>query len=166
MIRQFTKQKDCLVCLGCCSFFDPDSCWSPLLLEEEASGLKQDALLEKGTLPPFKVPLVATTQGANNFLCSFFEPSSNKCIIYSRRPFECQLYPFLVNRTENGVFLAADLNCPVVKEAHKTEEFKDYAAYLIELLNSPRYLEILNRNPHIVRRYGKVINMGPLKISL
>jgi len=163
MIRQFTSRKDCLSCRGCCSFFDASSCWTPVFLEEEALELKKRGVLKKSP-EELKVPLVSTTSGANNFICSFFDAATLQCGIYEYRPFECQLYPFLINRTREKVFLSADLNCPVVKRSHQTKEFKDYAGYLTEFLNSPPCLKALGKNPQVVREYGNVIDIAQLNI--
>lgn len=163
MIRQFTSREDCLSCRGCCSFFDASSCWTPVFLEEEALELKKRGLLKKTPLE-FKVPLVSWPSGSNNFICSFFDAPSSQCRIYSYRPFECRLYPFLINRSQKKVFLSADLNCPVVKRSCNTKEFKDYADYLARLLNSTPYLKILTSNPQVVREYGNVIDIAQLNI--
>lgn len=166
MMRQLVPQEACLNCLGCCRFLKPDSCWSPLLLEEEAQGLTQKRLLKENFRDNYKIPLVPVTTEKKNFLCLFFDPVSNKCRIYPFRPFECQLYPFLINRKEKEIFLSVDLNCPFVKERYNAAEFKEYAGYLAELLGSPRYEALLGNNPQIAQRYEGVLDLALLKSAL
>ena len=72
------------------------------------------------------------------------------------RPFECQLYPFLLNLRGKKIILTVDLNCPYVKEKMNTPEFKEYVSYLTAFLNSPEQLEILKDNPHILQAYEDV----------
>jgi Fe-S-cluster containining protein len=50
------------------------------------------------------------------FICSFLNLNDNKCKIYARRPFECQLYPFLINLKGKRIILNLDLNCQYLKE--------------------------------------------------
>ncbi|MFA4842742.1 MAG: YkgJ family cysteine cluster protein, partial [Candidatus Omnitrophota bacterium] len=102
MIKQIIPQEVCLKCQGCCRFSEKDSVWSPSLLDEEAESLGQKKIL-----------LIASAAG-NVFFCSFFEPEKNACKIYSRRPFECQLYPFLLKRKDKKTFLAVDPKCPFI----------------------------------------------------
>ncbi|MBM3254715.1 MAG: YkgJ family cysteine cluster protein [Candidatus Omnitrophica bacterium] len=166
MIKQFIAQDFCLKCLGCCRFREPDSCWSPRFLKEEAGELASRNLLNKEQASSDKVPLRLGSEVDKNFLCLFLNPSSNRCQIYSSRPFECQLYPFLINRKGEKIILSVDLNCPFVKERRSTLEFREYAAYLSELLNSPHYQKLLLDNPQIVQKYDGVLELSQLGIIL
>ena len=163
MIKQFIPQEICLECRGCCRFNQRDSVWSPALLNEEA----QELLRNK--IPPLfistdKKILLGQLAGEGNFACSFLRPEENLCKIYPRRPFECQLYPFLINRKGAKVFLALDLHCPFAAKKIKTRDFKGYVLYLTEFLNSPPQAEILKNNPQIIQVYPEALGLGELKI--
>ena len=95
----------------------------------------------------------------------FLSPAENKCKIYLNRPFECQLYPFLINRRAEGVFLAVDLNCPFASQHLNHPEFKKYLDYLKGFLDSPKQLGILKRNPQILQSYEGVSDLLPLEIK-
>lgn len=43
--------------------------------------------------------------------CVFFK--AGRCVIYDRRPFECQIYPFILDLSKGGVVLVLDVhaNC-------------------------------------------------------
>jgi Fe-S-cluster containining protein len=164
MIRQFVPQEACLKCQGCCRFSQVDSIWSPCLLDEEI----QD-LLDKDIPPAListdkKIRPVAHPQG-KGFICTFFNTQENKCKIYAYRPFECQLYPFLINLRGKKVLLTVDLNCPYIKDKLETKELKEYSEYLASFLNSPSQVRILKENPHLIQAYEAVSDLVELDIG-
>lgn len=150
-LKQFVLSGFCLKCAGCCRFDQEDTIWSPRLLNKEKERLGK------------KIHLIPNPK-QGNFLCSFLNIQNNKCKTYSFRPFECQLYPFLINRKEEDIFLAVDLKCPFVKKNLKDPRFKEYTQYLNDFLNSPRQLNILKNNPQIIQVYTEVLNLTKLKI--
>jgi Fe-S-cluster containining protein len=161
VIKQIVPQEVCLKCQGCCRFSEQDSVWLPHLLGEEIQELL------KKNFPPSLISQDKNIRSVpypkqNNFICSFFQPKDNKCAIYAFRPFECQLYPFLVNRKDDNVFLAVDLRCPFVKESLESQEFKEYIRYLTSFFNSPRRIKILKNNPQIIQIYEDVLNLAEL----
>jgi len=150
-MKQFLKSDICLKCQGCCRFSAEDSAWVPNLLAEEAGYCGQGN----------KIKVVPSEKG---FLCSFLEGSSNKCRIYPGRPLECQLYPFLINRQGNEIFLAVDLNCPFAQEHFNQPEFKEYSEYLRDFLNSPEQLRVFKKNPQMLESYQGINNLLLLEI--
>lgn len=157
MIKQFVPSEYCLKCLGCCRFSKQDSVWSPCLLEEEAV-----ELVDKEGIPPVsisinrKLQLIPNPQG-NGFICPFLRIEDNHCQIYFNRPFECQLYPFLLNMRNNKIWLTVDLNCPFIKEKINSPEFKEYVGYLAAHLNSPKKCALLKNNPNLLQAYEDVL---------
>ena len=163
MIKQVTTHNYCLNCNGCCRFSEQDSVWLPCLLNEETQELL------KKNFPPSLISQDKKIRSLpnpkhNNFVCSFFQPKDNKCAIYAFRPFECQLYPFVINRKADKVFLALDLRCPFVKENLESQKFKEYIRYLTAFFNSPRTIEILKNNPQITQIYKGVLNLAELNL--
>lgn len=161
MIEQFVPQEACLKCQGCCRFAQEDSVWVPSLLNEEIEKLL------KGSFPPSLLSLdkkirAISFKNEGIYICALFNPEENKCKIYEYRPFECQLYPFLINRKEDKVFLALDLKCPFAKDKVNTREFQEYSRYLSGLLKTPQYLEILKNNPHAIQAYAEVLDLSEL----
>lgn len=152
MIKQLIPQGYCLRCNGCCRFKQADSIWLPSLLKEEP---QVETICRK-----------VSGLGENNFICSFFSLETNQCKIYSRRPFECQLYPFLIHRKAKDVFLAVHLQCPYIDEILKNQKFKKYTRYLTDLLDSPTYRDILRNNPQIIKEYPGVLNLAKLELML
>lgn len=157
-IKQFIPQDVCLNCKGCCRFLRADSVWSPCLLDEEVQNLLDKDIPAANISIDRKLLLIEAPDG-QGYLCPFLEVKDNKCRTYDSRPFECQLYPFLLNLRRGKVLLTADLNCPYVKEKLKSKEFKEYVDYLTELLNSPTQLEIIKDNPHILQTYEDVLEI-------
>lgn len=145
-LQQFIPEDFCLACKGCCRFVQQNSVWLPRLLEEEKNKIG-------------RIDVVANPR-EENFICGFLNKEDNKCKIYHTRPFECQLYPFVLDRKGNNIFLAVDLNCAFVKEGWKNQEFKEYAQRLIELIKSPGCLNILKNNPQIIQEYTGVLDVA------
>ena len=163
MIKQIVPEEVCLKCRGCCRFSQQDSAWLPGLLDEEI-----EELLKK-SFPPSLISQEKKIRSEphpeeNNFICSFFQAQDNKCKIYVFRPFECQLYPFLINQKGIKVFLAVDLKCPFVQENLESPKFKRYIQDLTDLLNSPGRRKILRDNPQVIQAYAGTLNLAELKL--
>ena len=146
MIKQIIPQGYCLKCQGCCRFKEADSIWAPAL--------------------PYgkKIKLTPCDSEVNNFLCPFLNIQDNKCRIYAARPFDCQLYPFLINRKGKNIFLALDENCAFVKENPKAPVLMEYAGALAKLFNSPQYKKPFKDNPQVIQEYPGVFNLIELLI--
>jgi len=164
VIKQFVPQEFCLKCRGCCRFKEANSVWSPCLLDKE-----MQTLLDKKGIPTASISIdrriqpIANPQGAD-FICPFLETLNNKCKIYSIRPFECQLYPFLINLRKDKVLLTVDLNCPYVYEKINSQEAKDYIIYLTHYLNSASLRSLLKDNPQIIQAYEEVREVAELSL--
>ena len=156
MIKQFVPSEACLRCQGCCRFRDELSVWSPCLLDEEVVDLSDSKDICAVSVSIDKRLLLLPHPTGDGFICPFLDIGDNKCRIYATRPFECQLYPFLLNLRGKKIILTVDLNCPYIKEKMNTPEFKEYVEYLTAFLNSPVQLEILKDNPHILQAYEEV----------
>jgi len=162
VIKQFVPQEFCLNCKGCCRFKEADSIWRPCLLDEEIQ-----ELLDKQGFPPASISidrrlqLIANPDG-QDFICPFLCIRDNKCKIYAARPFECQLYPFLINLRPGKLLLTVDLNCPYIYEKIDSREAKEYIIYLAGWLNSPKMLKMLKDNPQIIQAYEEVREVAEL----
>lgn len=163
MIKQAIPQEYCLNCRGCCRFKEDNSVWLPCLLEEEI----QDLLDKK--IPPVSISIDKKIQpvlapSGEGFICAFLDHTKNICRIYEYRPFECQLYPFLLNLRGKKVILTVDLNCPYIAEHLNSKEFKEYTDYLTAHLNSKEQTGILKNNPHLLQAYEEVVEVVELNL--
>ena len=164
MIKQFVPSDACIKCQGCCRFKEINSVWSPCLLDEEIQ-----ELLDKKGIPVVSISIsrricpVASPNGVD-FVCPYLGIPDNKCQIYDSRPFECQLYPFLINLRKDKVLLTVDLNCPYVYEKINSREIEDYITYLAGYLNSPKQLKMLKNNPQIIQAYEEVREVAELNL--
>jgi Fe-S-cluster containining protein len=162
-MKQFVSSAFCLKCKLCCRFVHRDSVWIPHLTDQDISVLSKDTeahhfISRQKTIDP--VPMM----DKDLYVCPLFTTANSKCRIYETRPFECLLYPFLINRKEGMPFLAVDINCPYVEERLGLPEFKSYVTYLTDLLTSPEWLAILRANPGIVHSYEGARNLVRLDI--
>jgi Fe-S-cluster containining protein len=133
-------------------------------LDEEIQGLLDKPGIPSAALSvDHRLKLVADPSG-EGFICPFLEASSNKCGIYNNHPFECRLYPFLINFRKGKVLLTVDLNCPYVYENINSQAARDYIAYLTDYLNSRPLRLMLKNNPQIIQAYEEVREVAELEL--
>lgn len=161
-LEQFIPEAVCLACTGCCRFSCPDTPWSPRLLKEETERFLENNVPPAILASEGKIRL--ESRGEECFICSLFEPAGNSCTVYAFRPFECRLYPFLINRRENKVFVAVDTGCPFVQKKLNSKEFKEYQRLLVDFLNTPAILMCLKDNPQIIQSYANVLDLSELNL--
>jgi len=163
VIDQFVPQDFCLKCKGCCRFKEKESVWSPCLLDEEVLDLIDKPGIPAASISAGRKLLLVPEKEGELFLCPFLNPADNNCQIYKIRPFECQLYPFLLNMRHGKIFLTVDINCPYVKDRLDSPEFREYALCLTKLLNSKKVLTMLKDNPQVLQAYEDVLNIVELE---
>jgi len=163
VIKQFIPSRVCVKCQGCCRFIEADSVWRPLLLENEAKTLVKNKESAHCITQDKRICLFPY-KNQDIFYCAFFDACKNKCKIYLKRPFDCQLYPFLINRRDKKVFLSVDLNCPFINESIESKSFQKYASYLAKLLTSKKYRSILKNNPQVIQCYPEVKDIAELDL--
>jgi Fe-S-cluster containining protein len=158
-IKQFLTAEICLECEGCCRFSEQDSIWLPALLDEEIKAVCRDNTAKDSISSSKKIKSFPHKDG---YSCCLFDPENNQCKIYNSRPFECRLYPFLINQTQSGTFLAVDLRCPFIKDELEKKEFKDYLNYLISFLSLPVVAFTMKQNPQVFTDYSQDANLKNL----
>jgi Fe-S-cluster containining protein len=164
MIKQVIPKEYCLKCKGCCRYSQRESVWSPCLLDDEIQALVDKDIpcayisMERKIMP---VP----SGSMDGFICPFLKEEDNRCQIYDARPFECQIYPFLINLRGKKALLTVDLNCPYIADYSKTNEFKEYVEFLAGYLNSAEQIKILKENPQIIQAYESVLDLIELEAT-
>lgn len=159
-LRQFVPQEVCLSCDGCCRFKEETSSWRPKVGPEELAlsskaASKPLAELILGPATVDRNGYIKTVSCHGQHLCSFFKQDDNTCRIYSARPFECQLYPFILSREPEGApAIFAHINCPHIQATLGTPEFKDYVEYLKEFFTGAPVRDFLKRNPVLIGDYA------------
>lgn len=167
-LKPFVPQGVCLSCDGCCRYPEKETVWAPLFLFEEILELTQKNILPSClfTHPDIRRKRAARIDLISHedfFICPCFETSDHKCKIYSFRPLECRLYPFLLTRKGNEVFLAFDKKCPYMRQDAKGKTQEAYVRYLRGFLRSEEFLRLAKNNPEIVSVYPQDLEiLGPL----
>jgi Fe-S-cluster containining protein len=149
-IEQLIPDGYCMRCRGCCRFSRRQGPWLVHLLDAEKGlrdkiGIVEHAVKEEA---PFR--------------CSSLDADTNACAIYGFRPFECRLYPFVLNRKDSRFFLSVDRNCPYVKEQEHSETFTAYAARLAVWLRKAETRTLLRENSAIFQPYPDVCDIAEL----
>ncbi len=162
MMKQFVPSDFCLKCRSCCRFRDADSVWSPCLLDEEIQEFIDKDIPAVSISADRRLGLLPAPSG-EGFICPFLKDEDNHCQVYAKRPFECQLYPFLLNLRSGKVLLTIDLNCPYASANINTPQMREYILYLTAYLNEKKQLRMLKDNPQIIQAYEEVREVAELQ---
>lgn len=162
LTKQFVPQEVCLACDGCCRFKDANSPWRPKVSVDEIYKWRYDnpSLSEK-IFSDQRLDgegYIKTKKVQGQCQCSFFDAKSNTCQVYGNRPFQCQLYPFILTKTDKGFGVSVHLSCPFIQETFGKDTFNDYAAYLKEYFHKEEVLKFLNHNPSLFDDYSAYEN--------
>lgn len=141
-IPQFTQNEVCLLCEGCCRFIEEKSIWRPKA--EKGSRLQTNSVNNYLNLKKDK----------DIFLCSYFEKKDNKCREYLTRPFECRLYPFLIYKQEDGIFLGVHCACPYVQTKQNSRDFESYVSSLEKYFAKKEVINFIKENKHLASDYS------------
>jgi len=154
-VRPLVSSDVCLSCDGCCRFKEEQSSWRPKLAKEEAAhGAKMGLPIEifsKNTSWPDGSVHTMICNGQH--VCRFFSPELNSCSIYRARPFECQLYPFVLSKQDHQIQLCVHLACPFVQEKRNDPSFDVYVDYLKVFFRKPKMIDFIRRNPFLAGDY-------------
>ncbi len=150
-LKQFVPSEVCLQCDGCCRFKSADSPWRPKLGQGERAGLA--ATITAGDWLDDDSH-IKTLRQCGEDMCRFFNASDHTCQVYSARPFECALYPFVLSRSAAGIDVHAHLSCPYVQDTEALAAFEEYIGYLKNYFQSAAVQDFLKRNAGLVHDYS------------
>lgn len=155
-INQFVPSEVCLKCDGCCRFKEPGTIWRPKMTDEEAADAKASGLAAKILWEETfdEANFIRTKPGCGEHLCQFFNPADHTCGIYRARPFECELYPYVISRGKDSVGLYIHLNCPYVQTSYHTAAMVHYHEYLKSFFGRPDVQGFLKRNREFLNDYS------------
>ena len=133
-LKQFVHSDYCLKCVGCCSFLENPTIWAP-------QGFR----------------LVKTNDG---YRCEHLKEENNCCAIYSQRPLDCRLYPFLLVRKCGNLHLGLHKSCCFVEEKQPASaDIQAYAQYLKNRLNAASLISAIRENPEIAADYQENVEL-------
>jgi len=100
-----------------------------------------------------QIALVPDEEG-DGFHCPAFDPASARCLIYDRRPFDCQLYPLALmwNERHDEVVLGWDSKCPFLGE-QIPDSIQRHADQAMARLNDSDLLGTLADHPRLIGRF-------------
>ena len=147
MLKQIIPSNICLSCDVCCRFLDKDADLRPFFLAHEITS-KIKPYLDKTSRLELK-------EFQNMYICPFFNTKSNKCAIYSKRPFDCQLYPFAVmfDEKHEKIVLGIDKKCPFALNPENTRLIKENFHYLVDLLEKKENASLIAKNPSFIGNF-------------
>ena len=149
-LKQFVPSEVCLKCDGCCRYKEVDSAWRPKLGQDDQKDLAVlitagDALDTEG--------YIKTIQSCGQHFCRFLNGADNTCGIYTKRPFECSVYPFIISKTPDAVKVYVHLSCPYVQDHLPRPDYETYVAYLKDFFRREDIRGFLIRNKGMFHDY-------------
>lgn len=149
--KQLVPSEVCLKCKGCCRYKEADSIWRPKLGEGDQKDLAQ--LITAGDVLDHQ-GYIKTIQACGEHFCRFLNQGDNTCGIYSQRPFECSLYPFILSKTLDTVKVYVHLSCPYVQDHMGRSEFESHLSYLKQFFHRTDVREFLSHNRGMFHDYS------------
>jgi len=135
-LKQFVPSGYCLRCLGCCRFSANPTIWA--------------------------TPACRLVESSAGYRCEHLNENDSRCAIYSKRPLDCRLYPFLLVKRNGSLSLGLHKSCFFVEE--KRPNIREYAGYLKKALSRPEAISELGKNPEICADYREnveiVVDLG------
>jgi len=150
-LKQFVPSEVCLKCKGCCRYKEADSIWRPKLGQDDQTSLAE--LITAGDVLDAQA-YIKTIQVCGDHFCRFLNGGDSTCSIYSKRPFECSLYPFILSQTPDAVRVYVHLACPYVQDYLSRAIYDSYVAYLKEFFHRPDIREFLSMNKAMFHDYS------------
>ncbi len=149
-MESITDSADCRKCNECCKFRAGEEYFAPVFTEEELAKIEKDS--EKANFNQFGTVKQAKLVKINDdlFACPFYSVDNGLCAIYKNRPFDCRIYPFLVARKNNKVYLTAFREaCPSL-EKKGNAKIKDYIRTLCAWLQKDENLKMFSKFPDLI----------------
>lgn len=150
-IKQFVPSGICLKCNGCCRYKEADSAWRPRLGPDDRANLA--ALITAGDVLDAQA-YIKTIPVCGGHFCQFLRKEDNTCGIYTQRPFECALYPFILSQTVDALKVYAHLSCPYVQDHLPDTTFEAYVAYLRTFFDRADTRQFLSDNKAMFHDYS------------
>lgn len=146
LLKQFVPSDVCLGCDGCCQFQQQGTDWRAKVGVEERDALDAATQIDHAGY-------LKTCAHGDQHRCVFFNPKTHHCAVYDRRPFDCQLYPFVLSRVPEGIGVYMHLSCPYVQTMLNTDALKNYVNYLKGFFDEYETQIFLLKNPEVVHDY-------------
>lgn len=145
-IPQFVPSDVCLKCEGCCRFDLTQSDWRPKIGESESEFFSKESFDDQS--------MVKAVDREALCHCIYFDSNKNACKIYDGRPFECQLYPFLLMEEDDKAWIGLHLACPHIQDHLGSEVLKNFIQELQTYTQSLEFITFLSQNPSVFRDYS------------
>ena len=150
-LKQFVPSEVCLKCDGCCRYKDANSIWRPKLGAEDQKSLA--ALITAGDVQDSR-GYITTIQKCGEHFCRFLNGNDNSCGIYTKRPFECSLYPFIISQDRGVIKVYVHLSCPFVQDHLSRAEYDAYVLYLKEFFRRTEIRDFILSNKAMFHDYS------------
>jgi len=161
-MKTVTKSEHCLACKECCKFLEHEKDFAPLFTIDEVKKIKDKVSKSNfskyfqtynSSKNVFQIKLVQSKKDKKFYVCPFLNEKNHFCGIYNERPFDCKTWPFMLtkSRDKKSIHLVCfeKCYCPSINNM-QNKEFEDYKKYIIKLLTSKKYINLIKKFPDLV----------------
>jgi len=161
MIKQIINSKECLRKCNdpCCRFYEQK--YAPKFTKDEYNEIARDKNIKKFMIQISKdmwQPKLSTKDGPY-FLCPFVK-NRTSCKIYSKRPFECWIWPFFVIKKRKEYFLAFDdEECYGIEKIKNTNKLKNHINHLAKNIQKDSFIKTFIKFPELIWKHDKTFRI-------
>ena len=161
MIKQIINSKECLCKCDdpCCRFYEQK--YAPKFTKEEYDKVAKDKNIKKFMIKISKdmwQPKLSKKDGPY-FICPFVK-NKTFCKIYSKRPFECWVWPFFVIKKGKDYFLAFDdEECYGIEKRKNTDEMKNHIKHMAKKMQSNHFAKTFIKFPELIWNHDKTFRI-------
>ena len=146
---QIISEEICFLCKGCCCFNDIKSVWRPHVIDSEkfieSDNVDSDHYVK------------AVSEG-DCIKCVFLNLEDHKCKVYSSRPIECIIYPFLMIREKDDVKVSVHLSCPHIQEVLNGDKLSIFTDKVKDYFAKEKVKEFIKDNSSLISDYSNHSN--------
>lgn len=158
-MKQIVQHEQCQRCRECCRFRADRQYFAPLFTQEEIDRIRAvradmpefTPYNERQTVFQIKLKQAEIDDPVYQYVCPFLDEVNYACTVYDMRPFDCQVWPFIVLQEAGRTMLAhftGDV-CLALDEADQTD-FEVYKDYFAALVTSEKFLTFIKTYPDLV----------------
>ncbi len=160
-LKQIVPSKVCLSCDVCCRFLEHDSPLAPIFTDAEMERVvanEVDVNLFRPTSDGQSAQIQLIPHG-DMYICPCFNPETSECTIYTIRPLDCQIYPFVMmyDQDHAQVVLGVDMICPFAETEIQIEATQGYVDHMANYLESDSVVEIIAANWFLISAYQETV---------
>ena len=150
-----STKESCQKCRGCCKFEEDEIYFAPLFTNQEIAALGDNGAFFKKYKNHDNVMQIELVESNGLYVCPFLDEGEHLCRIYSLRPFDCRIWPFIFMKDKKGAVVLACFDrdmCPWMEEMSDSE-FDKLKERVLFWLDKEEVVDFVLKNPGLIWDY-------------